>query len=136
MKLTVYHDGQYWVGVVEEIEVGKLKAARHIFGSEPKDAEVLDFVKRNLLTLTSNLSQAVNVKDPSERRLNPKRLARQVAREMQKTGVSTYAQQALKLEYEHRKRERQVLSRQQREELKERKRAIAREKAKAKHRGR
>jgi hypothetical protein len=136
MKLTVYHDGQYWVGVVEEIEVGKLKAARHIFGSAPKDAEVLDFVQRNLLTLTSNLSQAVDVKDPSERRINPKRLARQVAREMQKTGVSTYAQQALKLEYEHRKRERQVLSRQQREELKERKRAIAREKAKAKHRGR
>jgi hypothetical protein len=40
MKLTIYHDGQYWVGVVEEQDQGKLKAARYIFGTEPKDEEI------------------------------------------------------------------------------------------------
>ncbi len=39
MKLTVYHDGQFWVGVVEEVVNGKLKAGRYLFGSEPKDQE-------------------------------------------------------------------------------------------------
>jgi hypothetical protein len=43
---------------------------------------------------------------------------------------------AIKLEYEHRKAVRQSLSRQKREELKEHNREIARQKAKAKHRGR
>jgi hypothetical protein len=46
------------------------------------------------------------------------------------------AQEALKLELEHRKKVRKVLSREQREAEKERKREIARQKAKAKHRGR
>jgi len=36
MKLTIYHDGQFWVGVVEVERDGKLKAWRRVFGSEPK----------------------------------------------------------------------------------------------------
>ena len=44
MKLTVYHDGQYFVGMIEREENGKLYAVRHIFGTEPSDEEVLLFV--------------------------------------------------------------------------------------------
>lgn len=42
--LTVFHDGQFWVGVVEHIEGKKLGAARIVFGAEPSDEEVLRFV--------------------------------------------------------------------------------------------
>ena len=44
MKLTVFHDGQYWVGVLEEQFQGKLRAAKYMFGGEPKDEEILQFV--------------------------------------------------------------------------------------------
>lgn len=135
MKLTVYYDGQFWVGVVEVNDNGKLKAGRYIFGSEPKDSEILEFIHENIDEVTNKLSQEVDIKTSSDRRANPKRLSRLVARELKMKGISSYAQEALKLEHEKRKKERQVFTRQQREEMKKRKQEIRRQKAKAKHRG-
>jgi len=37
MKLTVCFEQPYWVGIVEETDGYRLKAAKHIFGSEPLD---------------------------------------------------------------------------------------------------
>ena len=34
--LTVYHDGQFWVGLAEHVEDGRYGAARIVFG--PSDA--------------------------------------------------------------------------------------------------
>ena len=136
MKLTVFYDGQFWVGVVEEIVNGKLRAGRYLFGSEPKDQEVFAFVNTKLLDFMNELSEQLSVENRQPKKMNPKRLARQVAREMKANGVSTFAQAALQLEYEKRKKEKQILRRARREELKEYKREIKRKKAKEKHRGR
>jgi hypothetical protein len=136
MKLTVFFDGQFWVGVIEEENHGKIKASRVLFGSEPKDSEVLDFVKKELLDWINRSKQSVKVEKIVHRKINPKRMAREAAKEMRKTGVNTYAQQALQLEYEARKKEKKMISREKREAMKEYKREIARQKAKAKHRGR
>lgn len=135
MKLTVYHDGQFWVGVVELLENGTLKAARHLFGAEPKDTEVIEWVNNHLLSFISGLRKEVAVKPVAEQKVNPKRLARLAAREVQLKGISSYAHLALQLELEARKKERKVRSRAEREAEKERKWEIARQKAKAKHRG-
>lgn len=40
---TVYFDGQFWVGLLEILEDGHVRAARHVFGAEPSGAEVLAF---------------------------------------------------------------------------------------------
>ncbi|WP_239618544.1 YjdF family protein [Cohnella mopanensis] len=135
MKLSVYYEGQFWVGVVEEEHEGKLKAGRYVFGAEPNDAEILDFIEKRILDLTSGLSQEIQTKHSDERRVNPKRLARRVAAEMKSNGVSSQAQEALKLEYDKRKKEKKTLSRLQKEEMKERKREIKSQQAKDKHRG-
>ena len=42
--LTVYHDGQFWVGLAEHVEDGRYGAARIVFGAEPSDEEILRFV--------------------------------------------------------------------------------------------
>ena len=42
--LTVYHDGQFWVGLAEHAEGGRYGAARIVFGAEPSDEEILRFV--------------------------------------------------------------------------------------------
>lgn len=135
MKLTVYYDGKYWVGVVEELDEGKLKAGRYLFGTEPHDAEVLEFIEHQLLPLMERCAQGVNTVAHEVRKINPKRLARQAAQELKAKGVSSRAQQALRLEYEARKLEKQSFSRQQREEMELRKYELRRLKAKAKHRG-
>ena len=42
--LTVYHDGQFWVGLAERVEDGGYGVARIVFGAEPSDEEILRFV--------------------------------------------------------------------------------------------
>ena len=42
--LTVYHDGQFWVGVVEHVEDGMLRIARVEYGAEPSNEEVYTWV--------------------------------------------------------------------------------------------
>lgn len=136
MKLTIFYDGQYWVGVVEAVNDSGLKACKQIFGAEPQDGEIMEFVRHRMLPLLESGTQTADVGRGPERRPNPKRLARQVARELRKQGVSTYAQQAMKLEWESRKKERSLASGKQKEELREIKRLRKVEKAKQKHRGR
>ncbi|TCZ77707.1 DUF2992 family protein [Paenibacillus albiflavus] len=136
MKLTVFFEGQFWVGVIEDAYDGKLRAYRHIFGAEPYDADVNAFVQHEMLKRLENISQNVDVKHLHERRINSKRLAKQAAEETAGRGISDKAKLALMKELEHRKKVRQVITREMREAEKERKREIAAQKAKAKHRGR
>jgi hypothetical protein len=43
---TVYFDGQFWVGVLELHADDGVRAARHIFGPEPTNPELLQFASR------------------------------------------------------------------------------------------
>ncbi|MEQ7051291.1 YjdF family protein [Paenibacillaceae sp. P-4] len=136
MKLTVFFEGPFWIGVVENTEHGRLKACRHVFGSEPKDIEVLKFVDSLMMPLIERVTQGSEDAQEPLRRINPKRLARRVAMEMKQRGISTQSQEALRLDYESRKKERVCRSREEREALQEKKRSIRIHKRKEKHRGR
>ena len=70
-----------------------------------------------------------------ERKINPKRMQREINNQLQNKGMGTKAQQALKLQHEQNKMERKVKSKEQREAEKERQYALRQEKRKAKHRG-
>lgn len=105
MSLTIYHDGQFWIGIIEVVEGGKLKAFRYVFGAEPKDTEILDFIHHKLLNLINqSIHSGLDVKIKSNKKVNPKRLQRQVAKEVNKIGISTKAQEAMKQEYEEKKK--------------------------------
>lgn len=134
MKLTVYHDGQYWVGVLEDVVDGKLKAARYLFGAEPYDWDVMRFVNTKMLGCLNAATAQLAVKVPV-RPANPKRLARQAAKEAAVSGVSTFAQAAIKLDYAARKAAQAVESKQRKEALADYKYAVKVQKAKEKKRG-
>ncbi|MBG9737887.1 YjdF family protein [Paenibacillus alvei] len=136
MKLTVFFEGPFWIGIVEDTVHGRLKACRHVFGAEPKDAEVLEFVEGFMMPLMERVSQTAVGAQEQLRHINPKRLARRVAMEMKQRGISTQSQEALRLDYESRKKERTCRSREEREALQEKKRSIRIQKRKEKHRGR
>lgn len=136
MKLTILFNGQFWEGVVESNQDGCLKARRHIFGSEPKDAEVLDFVNYLAPKLLEETGASVEASIVEDKKLNPKRRSREAAKEMAVRGVSTKAQEAIQLELDLQKKEKKVQSKAEKEEEKEQKRLIARQKAKERHRGR
>lgn len=43
--LTVFHDGQFWIGICEHMDEGRYGACRIVFGAtEPTDTELLAFV--------------------------------------------------------------------------------------------
>ncbi|MGG0588485.1 YjdF family protein [Priestia megaterium] len=136
MSLTIYHDGQFWVGIIEVVEDGKLRAFRYVFGAEPKDSEILDFIYYKLLNIINqSVHSGLDVKGKSNKKINPKRLQRQVAKEINKLGISTKAQEAMKQEYEEKKKSKKKRAKQYREELKEQKYLMKKQKAKAKHKG-
>ncbi|MEC1943440.1 YjdF family protein, partial [Bacillus velezensis] len=121
MKLTVYYDGQFWVGVIEVVNDGKLRAVRHLFGKEPKDSEIMHFVHNQLLQTLSRTEQTGVCVKAKSKNLNPKRLQRQASKEMKNIGISTKAQKAIKQELEARKEKKKQLNRKQREKIKEQK---------------
>ena len=136
MSLTIYHDGQFWVGIIEVVEDGRLRAFRYVFGAEPKDSEILDFIYYKLLNIINqSIHSGLDVKGKSNKKINPKRLQRQVAKEINKLGISTKAQEAMKQEYGEKKKSKKKRAKQYREELKEQKYLMKKQKAKAKHKG-
>ncbi|MDD0820389.1 YjdF family protein [Bacillus cereus] len=134
MELTVYHDGQFFVGIITCKEKGKLYGARYIFGAEPSDEEVLIFVNGSMLAYFQQFAKCgVEVKE-KQRSKNIKRIIRQAAKEVN-VNRFTKAQEAISLSYELHKQEKKVQSKEKREAEKQRRRLIKVQKAKQKHRG-
>ncbi|EJS77894.1 YjdF family protein [Bacillus cereus] len=134
MDLTVYHDGQFFVGIITCKEKGKLYGARYIFGTEPSDEEVLIFVNGSLLAYFQDFARCgVEVKE-KKRPKNIKRIIRQAAKEINVKRF-TKAQEAISLSYELHKQEKKMQSKEKREAEKQRRRLIKIQKAKQKHRG-
>lgn len=96
--LTIYYDGQFWVGVAEHVEDGRYGACRIVFGAEPSDEEVLRFVCEKWPSLAFRGSLEA---EPPEAPRNPKRRMREAARH----GASTRSQLALSEAREAAKRE-------------------------------
>ena len=132
-SFTVFFEDPFWVGVYEREEPGGLTACRVVFGAEPKDYEVYDFVLRNYYRLKFSPAVATDVKEAVR---NPKRVQREVRKQVQNTGIGTKSQQALKLQQEQLKTERKTVSREQREAEKQRQFELKQQKRKEKHRGR
>ncbi|MFN2745174.1 MULTISPECIES: YjdF family protein [Bacillus] len=136
MKLTIYHDGQFYVGIIEVVREGKLRAFRHMFGQEPKDKEVLEFVNHQLMRIIADAEQeGIRIQAEPERKINPKRLQRQVAKEMKHARISTKAQEAIKQEQQAKKEKKKRLNKHRREQENMQKYRLKKQKAKAKHRG-
>ncbi|MGN0252342.1 MAG: YjdF family protein [Oliverpabstia sp.] len=131
-KLTVYFDEPFWVGVFERIEDGKLSAAKVTFGTEPKDYEVYEFVLKHYYSLHFSPAVATVVKEVKK---NPKRMQRDVKKQLQDTGIGTKSQQALKLQQEQNKQSRKVKSREQKLSEAERLFELKQQKKKDRHRG-
>lgn len=99
--LTVYHDGQFWVGLAEHVEDGRYGVARIVFGAEPSDEEILQFVVGKWEKLSFFGDEAAETSKPAK---SPKRRAREAAKALKRPAVSTKVQQALANQRETMKR--------------------------------
>lgn len=132
-RLTILFEDPFWIGLYERECNGRYEVAKITFGAEPKDYEVYAFLLENWRRL--RFSPTLAAAELAERRINPKRLQRQIRRAVENAGIGTKAQQALKLQQEDRKIERKSADRERREEEKRRQFELRQEKKRQKHRG-
>ena len=131
--LRVFFEDPFWIGVLERVEGGRMTVCKITFGPEPKDYEVHGFLAKEYYGLRFSPAVAAAVK---ENHVNPKRIQRQVRRELQDTGMGTKSQQALKLQQEQMKTDRRAVSREKKETEARRQFELKQQKKKEKHRGR
>ena len=130
--LTVYHDGQFWVGLAEHDEDGRYGAARIVFGAEPSDEEILQFITGKWAKLTFFGDDPA---EASKSAKNPKRRAREAAQALKRPAMGTKAQQALARQREAMKRESARARSQRRADEAEARFEQRKLKRKQKHRG-
>lgn len=131
--LTVYHDGQFWVGMFERAERGRLAACHVVFGAEPSNEEVQQLVCERWNRL--RFSESIAMDAMPKIACNPKRRQRKAARELAQRGPSTKAQLAIAEEREASAQQHKTEARNKREQEKQRRFELRQEKRKQKHRG-
>jgi len=135
---TVFHDGRFWVGVLELHADDGVRAARHVFGPEPSNAELARFCAGPGYVALSRAAVAAPAVPDSERPTAPanaRRLARQARRAQEDVGIGTAAQRALRESLAERVGENKAARKRRSAAEAEQRRALARDRARARHRG-
>ena len=109
--LTVLFEDPFWVGIYERREGRAYQVCKITFGAEPKDYEVYQYLLQNWNRL--RFTSSIAVPAVTEKRLNPKRMRREIQKQLSASGTGTKAQQALQQQREQNKKLRAVRSREQ-----------------------
>ena len=134
LELTVYFDGQFYIGLFERKCRGRISACRYVFGAEPKDSDVFEFVTDNFdkLKFSPFVQSAVTFKEHK----NPKPRKRKIKQSLaDSSSVGTKSQQAIKKQTEERKTERKNNAKIRKEEEAEEAFQKRQHKKKEKHNG-
>lgn len=133
VKLTVYFENPFWVGIFERSIDGKLSVCKVTFGAEPKDNQILEFIFHNYNKLL--YSSEVICESYVNEKINSKRIQRNIKKQCRKIGVGTKSQQVLKLQQEENKQARKIKKKKLKEIEKEEKYALRKKKKREKHKG-
>lgn len=134
IKATIFLDGPLWVGLFERIDKEGFQCARYIFGAEPQDQEVLDFINNNYAQLKFGTQKEFKL---IIKRKNPKRVQKEVRREMEKVKEkpSSFAQDYIREELEKNKKLKKTKSKQEKELNDQKQFELKQKKKKEKHKG-
>lgn len=136
IQVTVLLENSFWVGIFERNDGEGYAVARQIFGGEPTDPELYEFISAHyqLLKFTEPKNFKLVIK-----RKNPKRMKREIKKLMEKSkGIKkeTHAQEALRIELEKNKKIKKAKTQKEKEERQREKFLLKQAKKKEKHRGR
>ena len=128
---AIFHDGQFWTGILEWEDGGEVRAVRRVFGVEPSEDDILRFVAAVRTEDGAHAPESGDAAHASGYR----RRVREARRAMTASPVSTKSQLALAAERERRAGERAEKRSAERREERERRFLLSQEKAKQKRRG-
>lgn len=123
---TVFFEAPFWKGIYEREENNKISVAIVIFGAEPKDIEIMQFINTHFQSL--RFTKSLQIQQKIKVIQNYKRLQRNIKKQTEQKGISTKSQQALQQQRELLKTEKKQkykmkkkLLQQQQFEMKQRK---------------
>jgi hypothetical protein len=133
VRLSVFFEDPFYIGICERRMNDRLAVCRIIFGAEPKDYEILEYVleKWQELKFSPTINDVV-IKECT----NPKRMQRTVNRQLKNMEIGTKSQQALKLQQTNSKLERTIKRHERKDAENERQFILKQQKRKGKHKGR
>ena len=136
INARVFFENRFWVGVFECTDKEGFSVAKHVFGGEPSNQEIYDFVLNKYHKLDFGKPKEFDLKI---KRVNPKRAQREVRREMKKvkeiTKPSTFAQDYMREELEKKNKAKKSKSSAEKQALKDKQFSIKQQKKKEKNRG-
>lgn len=133
-SFTILFENPFWIGLYERVRDGTYEVCKITFGAEPKDYEVYSFLLQNWNKLRFTLP--IKTEKIEKRKINPKRLQRQISSQLEDRGMGTKAQQVLQLQREQNKAAKRIKTKEQKEIERKQQYALRQEKKKAKHKGR
>ena len=133
VKLTVFFEDPFWVGVFERTIEDQYQVYKYVFGAEPRDFEISDFILTEYNQ--AKFSSPIQADAHEEKHINPKKLQKKISRELQNIKTGTKAQNAIRLQYEENKAEHKKISKQQKELMEKQKFELRQKKKKEKQKG-
>lgn len=136
VKATIKLENSLWVGIFERDDNEGYAVTRYIFGSEPTDPELYEFVTTHYYEL--KFSEPHGNINLLIKRKKYKRVLRDVRKEMKKLSSGTQttrAQEVLRLELEKNKKVKKTITKQQKEAERDEKFNLRQIKKKKKMRG-
>lgn len=131
--ITVLFEQPFWIALFERSDGRRYEVCKITFGAEPKDNEVYELLLKGYGRL--RFSPAVCEKAEHTAKINPKRLQREITKQLENRPIGTKAQQALKLQHDEDKLRRKQISREQKELEKQRLFELKQQKRREKHKG-
>ena len=130
---TVFFEAPFWKGIYERQEYHNISVALVIFGAEPKDFEVAQFLTEHFKTLSFSNTMITEQKPKVIK--NYKRLQRNIKKQTNQNGIGTKSQQALQQQRELFKTEKKQNRMQQKKEIQQQQFEMKKKKKKQKKKG-
>lgn len=110
-SLIVFFDPPFWVGIFEQSDADTYRVARHVFGAEPTEPQLLELARHGFKDLI--FTNPVDLVSVEKHEVGYKRRMREIRAAMKHPAASTRSQQILQQEMErqaqnHRDHHRQI----------------------------
>lgn len=132
-KLTVLFQNPFWVGIFEEECEKEYNVAKIVLGAEPTESQLYELILKNYNEIPFKKTEAQTLS--TQKKVNYKRLQREVKKIQNEKGIGTKAQNAIKIQHEEAKVERIKKRKERKEEERDRMYELKQIKKKEKHKG-
>ena len=127
---------QFWSGLFEHINADELAVAKHIFGQEPSDAEIYNFILQNYDKLHFSAPMSLDNIKVKIKHTNPKRLKREARKQLEKAeNYYSHAQDVLRQSIEQNKKSSKKINREEKKIANQHKFSLKQKKKKEKLKG-